>query len=92
MTNIYTLFADASDKAFKGEKHFSAHDFRDVISTILKKQRISGNLVKPLTSHSPEGIEAVYEGDDDDDQKPDEDLLKVFKQCLPFLVPETIPG
>ncbi len=91
LTNLFALFVDASDKAFKGEKRFSAHDFRDVIPTILRdKLKISGNLVKPLSSHVPSGIEAVYEGSDDSD-KPNEDLLKVFKSCIPYLVPETIP-
>lgn len=91
LTNIYALFVDASEKAFKGEKRFSAHDFRDIIPTILKnKLKISGNLVKALSSHVPQGIEAIYESTNDSEDKPDEDLLKVFKQCLPYLVPETV--
>jgi hypothetical protein len=92
LTNIFAIFVDASEKAFKGGKRFSPHDFRDCIPTILNsKLQISGNLVKALSSHVPTGIEAVYEGSNDIEDKPDEDLLKTFKQCLPFLVPETIP-
>jgi hypothetical protein len=93
LTNISAIFTDASEKAWKDltKKRFSAHDFRDIIPTILRdKLKISGNLVKPLSSHAPQGIEAVYEGSDETD-KPNEDLLKVFKSCIPFLVPETIP-
>ncbi len=92
MTNLFSLFVDASEKAFHGEKRFSAHDFRDCIPTVLKnKVKVSGNLVKPLSSHVPTGIEAVYEGVADSETKPDEDLLKTFKQCLPYLVPQTAP-
>ena len=36
MTNIFSIFVDASDKAFKGEKRFSPQDMRDVISTVLR--------------------------------------------------------
>lgn len=92
MTNLFSVFVAASEKAFNGEKRFSAHDFRDCIPTVLKnKLKISGNLVKPLSSHIPSGIEAVYEGSYDSEDKPDEDLLKTFKQCLPYLVPQTAP-
>jgi hypothetical protein len=91
LTNIFAIFVDASDKAFKGEKRFSPHDLRDVISTVLRdKVKITSNLTKPLTSHVPTGIEATYECSDAEDT-PNDDLLKVFKACLPYLVPETVP-
>jgi len=92
LTNFFTIFVTASEKAFKDEKRFTAHDFRDCIPTVLKnKLKISGNLIKPLSSHVPTGIEAVYEGSNDSENTPDEDLLKTFKQCLPYLIPQTIP-
>jgi site-specific recombinase XerD len=93
MTNIFAIFVDASAKAFKGEKRFSPHDLRDVFSTILMNPKVKANtnLTKPLTSHVPTGIEAVYENPDDSEDTPNSDLLAVFKMCLPFLVPETIP-
>jgi hypothetical protein len=87
LTNIFAIFVDASNKAFNSTKRFSPHDFRDVIPTALKKLKISGNLVKPLSSHVPQGIEAVYEGDTDSEDKPDKDLLQTLKQCLPYLIP-----
>jgi hypothetical protein len=93
LTNIFTLFSDASDKAFKGEKRFSPHDLRDVLSTVLMNPKVKANtnLTKPLTSHVPVGIEAVYENPEDSEDKPNSDLLEVFKSCIPFLVPATIP-
>jgi integrase len=93
MTNIFSIFVDASDKAFKGEKRFSPHDLRDVLSTVLIKPQVKANtnLTKPLTSHCPTGIEATYENPDDSEDKPNSDLLAVFKSCLPYLVPETLP-
>ena len=94
LTNIFAIFTDASEKAFKDltKKRFSPQDFRDVISTVLRdKIKITSNLTKPLTSHTPQGIEAVYESSDDSEDKPNSDLLAVFKSCIPFLVPETIP-
>jgi hypothetical protein len=58
----------------------------------LKPQvKANTNLTKPLTSHVPTGIEATYENPEDSEDKPNQDLLEVFKSCLPFLVPETIP-
>ena len=91
LTNIFSIFVDASEKAFKGEKRYSPQDLRDVISTVLRdKIKITSNLTKPLTSHTPDGIEAVYEGSDDDEDKPNSDLLEVFRSCIPYLVPETI--
>ena len=93
LTNLFTIFVDASDRAFKGEKRFSPHDFRDVLSTVLLNPKVKANtnLTKPLTSHVPVGIEATYENPDDSEDKPNQDLLEVFKSCLPFLVPETVP-
>lgn len=93
MTNLFACFVDASDKAFKGEKRFSPHDFRDVLSTVLMNPKVKANtnLTKPLTSHSPIGIESTYENPDDSEDKPNSDLLAVFKSCIPFLVPETVP-
>jgi site-specific recombinase XerD len=93
MTNIFAIFVDASDKAFKGKKRFSPHDFRDVLSTVLMNPKVKANtnLTKPLTSHVPTGIEATYENPDDSEDKPNSDLLAVFKSCIPFLIPETIP-
>jgi hypothetical protein len=93
MINLYAVFIDASDKAFKGEKRFSAHDMRDIISTVLLNPKVKANtnLTKPLTSHVPVGIEATYENPDDSEDKPNSELLEVFKSCIPFLVPETIP-
>lgn len=92
LTNLFAIFVDASDKAFKGERRFSAHDFRDVISTVLLNPKVKANtnLTKPLTSHCPTGIESTYENPDDTEDKPNSDLLTVFKSCIPFLVPETV--
>jgi site-specific recombinase XerC len=90
---FFTIFRDASEIAWKDltKKRFSPHDLRDVISTVLRdKIKVTSNLTKPLTSHVPSGIEATYEGSDDEDT-PNDDLLKVFKSCIPYLVPETIP-
>ena len=77
----------------RGEKRFSPHDFRDVLSTVLMNPKVKANtnLTKPLTSHCPQGIEATYENPDDSEDKPNSDLLAVFKSCIPFLMPETIP-
>ena len=92
---FFTIFRDASENAWHDlSKHrFSPHDLRDVISTVLlnPKVRANTNLTKPLTSHVPTGIEATYENPDDSEDKPNSDLLAVFKSCIPFLVPETIP-
>ena len=59
LTNFNSIFVDASDKAFKGEKRYSPHDFRDVLSTVLMNPKVKANtnLTKPLTSHVPTGIE-----------------------------------
>ena len=32
-----------------------------------------------------------YENFDGKESKPNEDLLNLFKQCLPFLIPDTVP-
>ncbi|MGD0202759.1 MAG: hypothetical protein ABSC20_02485 [Candidatus Bathyarchaeia archaeon] len=81
------IFLNASIVAFGDDikKHFSPHDFRDVISTVLEKPQIKANinLAKPLTSHKPSGIEATYAN------HPDSDYLTLFKMCLPYLIPET---
>jgi len=93
MVEFFVIFRDASEAAWRdlSKKRFSPQDFRDVISTVLRdKVKVTSNLTKPLTSHVPTGIEAVYEGSNDEDT-PNDDLLKVFKTCLPFLVPETVP-
>lgn len=82
------IFLNASIIAFGDDikKHFSPHDFRDVISTILENPKVKANvnLAKPLTSHKPSGIEATYAN------HPDSDYLELFKMCLPFLIPETV--
>jgi hypothetical protein len=95
LTNIFAIFTDASEKAFKDltKKRFSPHDFRDILSTVLMNPKVKANtnLTKPLTSHVPTGIEATYENPDDNEDTPNNDLLTVFKSCIPFLVPETIP-
>ncbi|MGA3288978.1 MAG: hypothetical protein ABSD42_01900 [Candidatus Bathyarchaeia archaeon] len=81
------IFLNASIVAFGDDikKHFSPHDFRDVISTVLQKPTVKANvnLAKPLTSHKPSGIEATYANN------PDSDYLELFKMCLPYLIPET---
>jgi len=90
---FFIIFRDASETAWRDltKKRFSPHDLRDVISTVLRdKVKITSNLTKPLTSHVPTGIEATYEGSDAE-EIPNQDLLEVFKSCIPYLVPETIP-
>ena len=42
-----------------------------------------------MVSHSPKGIEGSYENFEGKNDKPNEDLLALFKQCIPFLLPET---
>jgi hypothetical protein len=92
---FFTIFRDASELAWKdlSKKRFSPHDLRDVLSTVLLKPQVKANtnLTKPLTSHVPTGIEATYENPMDTEDKPNSDLLDVFKLCLPYLVPETVP-
>jgi hypothetical protein len=82
-----SILTAASIVAFGDDvsKHFSPHDFRDIISTIVAKPQIkaNSNLAKPLTSHKPSGTEAIYEN------HPDSDYLELFKMCLPYLIPET---
>jgi hypothetical protein len=89
------IFRDGSELAWKDltKKRFSVHDFRDIISTVLEKPQVKANvnLAKPLTSHKPSGIEATYANHSDNGDKPNEDHLELFKMCLPFLVPETVP-
>ncbi len=88
LKQINSIFLDASIVAFGDDikKHFSPHDFRDIISTVLEKPQIKANvnLAKPLTSHKPTGIEATYTN------HPDSDYLELFRMCLPFLIPETV--
>lgn len=95
MVEFFTIFHDASDNAWHdlGKKRFSPHDLRDVISTVLlnPKVKANNNLTKPLTSHVPTGIEATYENPNDNEDTPNNDLLEVFKLCIPYLIPETIP-
>lgn len=83
------IFNDASLIAWKDlfKKRFSPHDFRDIIGTVLEKPQIKANvnLAKPLTSHKPLSIESVYAN------HPDSDYLELFKMCLPYLIPETVP-
>ena len=87
------IFRDGSELAWKDltKKRFSIHDFRDIISTVLEKPQVKANvnLAKPLTSHKPSGIEASYANHQDEDNKPNEDHLTLYKMCLPFLIPET---
>lgn len=94
MVNFNDALVDASIVAFPDDdnKHFCPHDFRDILSSILGKPQIRAedkNIAKPLISHSPEGIEKNYENFDGKDDKPNSDLLALFKQCIPFLIPET---
>jgi integrase len=93
LKQINSIFLDASIVAFGDDikKHFSPHDFRDILSTVLEKPQVKANvnLAKPLTSHKPTGIEATYANHSSTEDKPNEDQLTVFKMCLPFLIPET---
>ncbi len=96
MVNFNDTFANASIVAFGDNvnMHYSPHDFRDLLSSVLGKPDINAkdkNIAKALVSHSPKGIESSYENFDGKDDKPNEDLLALFKQCLPYLIPETIP-
>jgi integrase len=87
------VFISASQIAWGDatKKHYSPHDFRDIISTILEKPQVkaNANLAKPLTSHKPSGIESHYANHQDQDDKPNEDYLTLYKMCLPFLIPKT---
>jgi hypothetical protein len=91
---FFAIFRDASETAWRdlNKKRFSPHDLRDVLSTVLLNPKVKANtnLTKPLTSHVPTGIEATYENPEDTEDKPNSDLLEVFKSCLPYLVPETV--
>jgi integrase len=92
---FFIIFRDASELAWRdlSKKRFSPHDLRDVLSTVLLKPQVraNSNLTKPLTSHVPTGIEATYENPEDTEEIPNSDLLTVFKSCLPYLIPETLP-
>ncbi len=92
---FFVIFRDASEIAWRdlNKKRFSPHDLRDVLSTVLLNPKVKANtnLTKPLTSHVPTGIEATYENPQDSEDKPNNDQLEVFKLCIPFLVPETVP-
>ena len=94
MVNFNDAFTDASILAFADDitKHFSPHDFRDVLSTVLEnpKVKVNPNLAKPLLSHKAVGIEASYASHESTEDKPNPEQLEVFKMCLPFLIPETI--
>jgi len=97
LTNLNYMFVDASKDAWGDlkKKRFSPHDFRDVISTALRdKAKVTSNLTKPLTSHTPKDIEAVYEGGlfNTETDAPSEDLIQVVKSIITFLVPRTIPA
>ena len=61
------------------KKHFSPHDLRDVVSTILENPKVKAdvNLAKPLTSSKPSGIEATYAN------HPDSDYLEIITNVLP---------
>ncbi len=94
MVNFNDALVNASIVAFGDNvnKHYSPHDFRDILSSVLGKPQINAddkNIAKSLVSHSPKGIESTYENFDGKDDKPNEDLLALFKQCIPFLIPET---
>ncbi|MGA2522903.1 MAG: site-specific integrase [Candidatus Bathyarchaeia archaeon] len=93
MVNFNDSFTDASILAFGDDtqKHFSPHDFRDVISTVLENPKVkaNSNLAKPLVSHKATGIEASYANHKSEEDKPNPELLELFKMCLPFLIPET---
>jgi integrase len=95
MVNFNDAFTDASILAFGDDikKHFSPHDFRDIISTVLENPKVKANpnLAKPLTSHKPVGIEASYANHQTEEDKPNADYLELFKMCLPYLIPETVP-
>jgi hypothetical protein len=64
MVNFNDAFTDASILAFGDDdkKHFSPHDFRDIISIVLKNPKVKANpnLAKPLVSNKPTSIEASY--------------------------------
>ncbi len=95
MVNFNDAFTDASILAFGDniQKHFSPHDFRDVISTVLENPKVKANpnLAKPLVSHKPTGIESSYANHKSEEDKPNAELLELFKMCLPYLIPETVP-
>jgi hypothetical protein len=94
MVNFNDAFTDASILAFGDDvtKHFSPHDFRDVLSIVLEHPKVKANtnLAKPLTSHKPLGVEASYASHESTEDKPNAELLELFKMCLPFLIPETV--
>jgi len=94
MVNFNDAFSNASIVAFGDDenKYYSPHDFRDLLSSVLGKPQINAkdkNIAKALVSHSATGIEGSYENFDGKEDKPNEDLLALFKQCIPFLLPET---
>ncbi len=95
MVNFNDAFTDASILAFGDNisKHFSPHDFRDVISTVLEHPKVKANvnLAKPLVSHKSTGIEASYANHKSEEDKPNAELLELFKMCLPYLIPDTVP-
>ena len=94
MVNFNDAFTDASILAFGDniEKHFSPHDFRDVLATVLGKLNINAdnNTAKPLLSHKYAGIEASYENHKTEEDKPNDELLELFKQCVPYLIPQSV--
>jgi len=78
------------------DKHYSPHDFRDLLSSILGLPTVKAdekNLPKFLLSHAPQGIEANYEHyvkNGHVTKEAYEMLLVVYKQCLPYLLPPTL--
>jgi hypothetical protein len=88
MQHFNRIFSNASEMAFKDfpKTRYSPQDFRDIISTIVEKPQVKANvnLAKPLTSHKPSGVEAIYAN------HPDNDYLELFKMCMPFLIPKTV--
>jgi hypothetical protein len=95
MVNFNDAFTDGKSISAFGDdikKHFSPHDFRDIISTVLENPKVKANpnLAKPLVCHKPTGIEASYANHQIEEDKPNAGLLELFKMCLPFLIPETV--
>ncbi len=83
--SIMKIFDRASFKAWHNleVKRFSAHDFRRFMQTALE-EKINQNIIAPLLSHKAKGIDSHYSA------HTVESLLAKYKECLPYLLPQTV--
>jgi len=83
--SIMKIFDRASFRAWHDleKKRFSAHDFRRFMQTALE-EKINPNIIAPLLSHKAKGIDSHYSA------HTVESLLAKYKECLPYLLPQSV--